>query len=178
MERHVTRAALGILLGLGAAFVGVGPANALDIPDVSLFVGTAIGFGQIVVAPGHYNTFRFQLETKTVGKPVPGQVQYRDPLAGITLVSQQVTFARLETNRVDVIGTCLVNGLPGFFQMEAFDGAAPAVGNVLTGHAGVPDNFFICYQTVFDDTCVGDVVHGGNVILRVAGPPLPTAQNR
>lgn len=177
MERHVTRVALGILLGLGAAFVGVGPANAVEAPDVRLFVGTAIGFGQVVVAPGRLNTFRFRLDTKTVGQPVPGQIQFRDPLVGITLVSQQVTFARLETNRVEVVGIATVNGFPALFQMEAFDGAAPAVGNVLTGNPRVPDNFFLCYQTVFDDTCVGGVVHGGNVILRLAGPPVPTAQS-
>src|SRR5438046_9889483 len=100
-RRQVTRVALGLWLGLGAAFVGVGPASAVDAPDVSLFVGRATGFGQVVVAPGRLNSFRFFLDTKIVGQLVPGQIQFRDPLAGITLISQQVTFAALDANRVD-----------------------------------------------------------------------------
>jgi hypothetical protein len=177
-RRYVTRVALGIWLGLGAAFVGVGPAKAVEAPDVSQFVGNAIGFGQVVVAPGRLNSFRFVLDTKTVGHLVPGQIQFRDPLAGITLVSQQVTFAALGSNEVEVEGICTVNGLPGVFQMEAFDAAAPAAGNPLTGHPGVTDHFFLCYETLFDSSCAGGVVRGGNVIVRLAGPPVPTAQNR
>jgi hypothetical protein len=49
--------------------------------------------------------------------------------------------------------------------MEAFDAGRP----------GELDNFSICYETAFDGSCVGGMVRGGNIAIRLERVPVLAA---
>jgi hypothetical protein len=73
------------------------------------------------------------------------------------MVSELITDALIVPGFVAVEGVCRVNGLPTVFQMEAVDSGLP----------GQYDNFFLCYGEPLLDTCIGDLLSAGNILIRL-----------
>jgi hypothetical protein len=145
--------------------VAAQPAAAQDgFVDDRIVVGRANGFGKVEVAPRLYASFNFRLDTRNLGVRLPGQLRFVDPGTGALVISQTVTDIVVGPDLILVEGTCTVNGVPGLFQMEAFDAGRPAE----------LDNFSICYETAFNASCVAGFVRGGNIAIRLERVPVLT----
>ena len=143
-----------LISGLLFSLAGVGAARAQSLPAV-LLPGRASGFGEIGIGAGRVGEFRFQLDPRTAGKLVPGEITFFDRLTGLTLVSQQITDGFMTADQVFVEGICTVNGFLRPFQMQASAARAP----------GQQAFFYLCYGSSFSGACVGDFVHSGRIIL-------------
>ena len=149
---HFIGGVVGVLLALST--LGIRPAGAQSSTDVVLTVGRAFGGGNILVAPGQYASFRFQLDPETAGQSRLGQVQFFNRITNERVVSLRITSAFVIPGMVSVEGICTVNGRPSVFQMEAFDGFNLSA-----------DNFFICYGDPITGSCVGGYVVAGSVMI-------------
>jgi hypothetical protein len=148
----------GLVMGLlGLAVSGMAPALAQDNGTPEPIVWNARGAGVIQVSPSRLGRFSFGFDplnlTEDEAEANPGQLLFVNQENGDILVSDEIDFGVITPGLVVVEGLCTVNGLPGVFRMEAFEGARP----------GERGNFFLCYGAPFIDTCVGGVILSGKV---------------
>jgi hypothetical protein len=143
-----------LISGLLFCLAGGRAARAQSLPAV-LIQGRASGFGEIGIGAGRIGEFRFQLDPRTAGRLVPGEITFRDRLTGLNLVSQQITDGFVTADQVFVEGVCTVNGFLMPFQMQASAARAP----------GQQAFFFICYGNSFSGACVGDFLVSGRILL-------------
>src|SRR4051794_25917620 len=107
---HFIGCMLGVLFALST--IGIRPAGAQSSTDVVLTVGRAFGSGNILVAPGQYASFRFQLDPETAGQSKLGQVQFVNRLTNERVISLRITSAFVIPGLVSVEGICTINGRP------------------------------------------------------------------
>jgi hypothetical protein len=143
-----------LISGLLFSLAGGGAARAQSLPAV-LIQGRASGFGEIGIGAGRVGEFRFQLDPRTAGRLMPGEITFRDRISGLNLVSQQITDGFVTADQVFVEGICTVNGFLEPFQMQASAPRAP----------GQQAFFYLCYGNSFSGACVGDFVRAGRILL-------------
>jgi len=134
------------------------------VEDDEIVVGRANGFGKLEVAPLVFAPFTFRLDSRDLGLRKPGQLYLRDPITGAVVISQTMTQILVGPDLLLVEGTCTINDRPGLFHVEAFDAGRP----------GELDSFSICYETVFDGSCIAGTVKGGNISIRLERVSVPT----
>jgi hypothetical protein len=160
----------GLVMGmLCLAGTGIRPAVAQEDRTPEPIVWNARGAGVILVSPSRFGRFSFGFDPQNldVDDPEiePGELIFVNQETGDIVVSGVIDFGFIIPGLVVVEGLCTVNGRPGVFRMEAFEGARP----------GERDNFFLCYGAPFIDTCVGGLLLSGKV--QVDLPRLRADQN-
>lgn len=93
--------------------------------------GKVTGGGSVEV-PGGTASFGFNVQRKTTGGPVTGQVQYENHATGVRLHSEEITSLVIAGNAATIDGTCTADGSPCTFSVSVTDTGEPGASDAFT----------------------------------------------